>query len=334
VAAGMLAPVTELHYGEDALLRLNLKAADVFGTWIDALEARTGRSVGYRKTGTLMVARDPDENAALERVWRHQISLDLDARRLKGADARALEPALSARIRGGVFVPEDHQVDPAAMMHALIDACKAAGVRFLAERAVSVSGASGTVDRVVTHEGTEIEADAVVVAAGPWSGSLDGLPAELGVIRPVKGQLIELRARPGAEHLLSRNLRGEDVYMVPRADGRLVIGATVEEKGFDVSVSAGAVLELLRAAYEVLPGIAEMELVHARAGLRPGTPDNAPLLGKTSRPGLFVAAGHYRNGILLAPLSGRLMAQLLSTGVTPVEIEGFSPDRFAGVAAS
>jgi glycine oxidase len=333
IAAGMLAPVTELHYGEDALLRLNQESAAMFGDWIAELEEASDVATGYRTTGTIMVARDADENAALQEIWAHQETLELKAERLRGSKARRLEPGLASSVRGGVLVPDDHQVDPKALIAALLVACAQAGVKFDERRAAGVVVSGARVTGVEIEGGEIVPADRVVIAAGCWSAEIEGVPEGSLPVRPVKGQLLELRSR-GTELLLQRNVRGQDVYLVPRSDGRVVVGATVEERGFDDVVTAGAVLQLLRDAFEIVPGIAELDLVDVRAGLRPGTPDNAPLLGPLEIDGLIAATGHYRNGILLAPITGRAIAELIETGRVPESIESFSPGRFGSKGSS
>lgn len=325
VAAGMLAPITELHYGEDQLLKLNQVSANMFGDWVGAIEESTGLATGYRSTGTLMVARDVDENARLHEIHAHQESLDLKVERLRASEARRIEPALAANVRGAVLVPDDHQVDPGALADALVVACRRAGVEFFPARVDRVASSGGRVTGV-SSEGSVTTCGTVVLSAGCWSARIEGVPAL--PIRPVKGQLIEL-SDGGGRPLLERNVRGQDVYLVPRADGRLILGATVEEMGFDDSVTAGAVLQLLRDAYEIVPGIAELQLVRARAGLRPGTPDNAPLLGPLDLEGLVAATGHYRNGILLAPVTASIVADCIRDGVVPDIAAPFSPGRFA-----
>ena len=326
VAAGMLAPITELHYGEDALLRLNLESAVIFGDWIDDIEERSGTSTGYRRTGTVMVARDSDDAAALSEVWAHQEGHALKAERMRASEIRRLEPALASTVRGGILVPDDHQVDPAALVDALVAACKSAGVHFVEQKVERFEIAGGRVAGVRVA-GEMHEFGVAVLAAGCWSGRIEGLLPGSIPVRPVKGQLVELSSQ-SAEPLIQRNVRGQDAYLVPRADGRIVVGATVEERGFDTSVTAGAVRELLTAAFELVPGIAEMDLVGVRAGLRPGTPDNAPLLGTTEIEGLIAATGHYRNGILLAPITAALIGTLIETGRAPDVIAPFSPTRF------
>ena len=324
--AGMLAPVTEAHYGEDSLLRLNLESSSLYPAFVEELEQESGLGTGYRSSGTVIVARDTDDNAALDRTLAFQQRLGLDVERLTSRECRRLEPALSPRVRGGILVSGDHQVDNRALLEAAVVAGSKAGVERIEgsarvlhddERAVGVS-----------IGGDRIAAGKVLIAAGCWSGAIEGVPQEvLPPVRPVKGQLIHLRG-PAELRLAQRNIRGLDVYVVPRADGRVVVGATVEEMGFDDRVTGGGVHDLLRYAYEILPGVVELELVEAVAGLRPGTPDNAPVLGETSLPGLYVATGHYRNGILLTPVTALLMSMLLATDQVPDAMEPFDPQRF------
>jgi glycine oxidase len=326
-AAGMLAPVTEVHYGEQALLRLNLAAADRWPAFAAELEEASGRRIGYRRCGTLTVARDADDNAAIEDLYRFQLRCGLEVERLRSRDCRRLEPGLAPSVRGGVLAPGDHQVDNRAMAGALLAACERAGVRLLAGRAAALRLDGERVTGVTVADGASLAAATVVLAAGCWSRELGGLAARLlPPVRPVKGQLLQLRG-PAADPLCRRNVRGLEVYMVPRADGRVVVGATVEEQGFDTRVTAGAVHDLLRAAFELLPDVAELELVETVAGLRPGSPDNAPLLGPAAVDGLVVATGHYRNGILLAPVTADAVAELLVSGRVPALIAPFGPAR-------
>jgi len=333
-AAGMLAPVTEIHYGEQELLRLNLAAAERWPAFAAELQECAGASVGYRRCGTLIVARDADDNAALHDLYRFQRGLGLRVERLRGRECRQLEPGLAPSIRGGIMAPGDHQVDNRALVAALLIACDRAGVRQCLGRVVAVGVEHDRVRRVVLAGGERLDAGAVVLSAGCWSGTLGGLPpGALPPVRPVKGQLLHLRG-PGEEPLCQRNVRGLEVYVVPRGDGRVVIGATVEEQGFNTTVTAGAVHDLLRAAFELLPDVAELELVETVAGLRPGSPDNAPLLGPSPLDGLVIAAGHYRNGILLTPVTADAMAELLVSGRVPAAITRFSPRRFAGAAGA
>jgi glycine oxidase len=331
-AAGMLAPVTEVHYGEEALLRVNLASSALWPDFAAELADATGLDLSYRACGTLLVARDADDNAALDDLHAFQGRLGLDVRRLRGREARSLEPGLAPRTRGGILVEGDHQVDNRAVVEALLRAARRTGVVLVREQVSAVLRDGDRVTGVRTASGTQVTGGTVVLAAGAASGRIEGVPAPLVPVRPVKGQLLHLRRPPWEPidpPLASRNLRGIDVYIVPRSDGRVVVGATVEERGFDRTVTAGAVLDLLRAAWELLPGIAEYELVETVAGLRPGTPDNAPLVGPTELDGLVLATGHYRNGVLLTPVTAAGVSELLTTGALPERLAPFDPRRFA-----
>jgi len=335
VAAGMLAPVSEAEFGEAAAhqLELGLASARLWPAFAEELLDATGLEVGLRETGTLVLARDADEAMALERELDHRRRLDLDVHPLTPSSARRLEPALAPSLRAALSIPEDHSVDPRSLTAALGAAAQGAGARLWTETTVaSLTHRDGCVTGVLLADGRQLPAESVVVAAGAWSGALEGLPADVGVpVRPVKGQILRLRD-PAGEGLVERVLRFEGGYLVPRAHGRYVLGATVEEMGFDRRVTVGGMLELLREAQTLVPGLAELEIEEAQAGLRPGTPDNAPIIGPGGLEGLMWATGHHRNGILLAPLTGQLVADLL-VGAAPGPLsEVVSPRRFGAGA--
>jgi len=339
VAAGMLAPTAEAARGEEALLELNLASAELYPGWCAELARSSGgRDPGLLRCGSLMVARDRDEAEALERELEVRLALGLRAERLRPSEARRREPALAPTLRLALDVPDDHAIDPRRLTRALAEAIARSDghVRAHAEvRGLLVRGER--VEGVELGDGQELLADRVVLAAGPWSGELTGLPAAAGVpVRPVKGQILRLRD-PAGPGLLGRVLRMEDGYLVPRGDGRYVLGATVEEQGWSTEMTAGGVFELLRAAREILPGVEEWVLEEAQAGLRPGTPDNAPVLGRGALENLFWATGHYRNGVLLAPITGEILAAALLGEELPRAARGLGPERFArlpaGVAA-
>jgi len=312
VAAGMLAPVGELAFGEPRLLEMTLAAAGLYPEFVAELEAASGEATGYAQHGALHIALDRDEAAELRRVHELQRSLGLDAEWLPPRRCRDLEPGLTPSFNGGVHAPGEAAVDPRALTRALLAALAAAG----GERRTGTDVVAGVFDGarlagVRTAAGEELRAESVVLAAGAWSGRAEWLPEPARPpVRPVKGQILELRSRDGAPPC-GRIVASERVYLVPRPDGRLIVGATSEEQGFDTAVTAGGVHELLREAYRLLPDVAEMELVDAMAGLRPGTPDNLPLVGPGAIDGLLLATGHYRNGILLAPLAAEALADLL-----------------------
>jgi glycine oxidase len=313
VAAGMLAPVGELTFGEPELLKLTLAAAELYTDFVAELEAASGLSTGYRRLGALHLALDRDEAAQLRRVHELQRSLDLDAEWLPPRRCRELEPGLSPSFNGGVHAPGEAAVDPRALSAALLAALSAEGADV--RTGTEVTGALLEGERIVgvrTGAGEELRARSFLLATGAWSGRAAWLPERARPpVRPVKGQILELRPRDGVTPC-ERIVASERVYIVPREDGRLIVGATVEERGFDTAVTAGGVHELLREAYRLLPEVAEMELVEAMAALRPGTPDNLPRVGPGELEGLIVASGHFRNGILLAPLTAERVAGLLA----------------------
>ncbi|MET9560590.1 glycine oxidase ThiO [Streptomyces tauricus] len=344
VAAGMLAAVTELHYGEETLLGLNLASARRYPDFVAELTGVTGQDLGYRRCGTLTVALDADDRAHLRELHALQSRSGLESEWLSGRECRRLEPMLAPGVRGGLRVDGDHQIDPRRLTAALVTACERAGVvfhRMWAERLTVVrERALG----VVASDGTELSAGQVVLAAGSLSGRLAGVPEYvLPPVRPVKGQVLRLampepppaltgRSAPFLSRTVRAVVRGSHVYLVPRENGELVVGATSEELGWDTTVTAGGVYELLRDAHELVPGITELPLVETRAGLRPGSPDNAPLLGPTELPGLLLATGHHRNGVLLTPVTGDALAHALTTGELPEEARPFAPGRFDAAA--
>ncbi|MFF4061867.1 glycine oxidase ThiO [Streptomyces sp. NPDC001668] len=333
VAAGMLAAVTELHYGEQTLLGLNLASAHRYPDFAAELTELTGHDLGYRRCGTLAVALDADDRAHLRELHALQRQSGLESEWLSGRECRRLEPMLAPGVRGGLRVDGDHQIDPRRLTRALLAACERAGVVFHRAWAQRLLVVRERAAGVATTDGEELGADQVVLAAGSLSGRLEGVPqALLPPVRPVKGQVLRLTVPPRHAPFLSRTVRavvrGSQVYLVPRESGELVIGATSEELGWDTTVTAGGVYELLRDAHELVPGITELPLTETRAGLRPGSPDNAPLLGPTDLPGLLLATGHYRNGVLLTPVTGDALAHALTTGELPEVARPFTPRRF------
>ncbi|WP_328693608.1 glycine oxidase ThiO [Streptomyces phaeochromogenes] len=339
VAAGMLAAVTELHYGEQTLLGLNLASARRYPDFAAELTEATGQDIGYRRCGALAVALDADDRADLREVHALQRRSGLESEWLSGRECRRLEPMLAPGVRGGLRVDGDHQVDPRRLAAALVTACERAGVTFHRTWADRLTVVRDRATGVVTADGTELSAGQVVLAGGSLSGRLTGVPDDvLPPVRPVKGQVLRLTVPKRYAPFLSRSVRavvrGSHIYLVPRESGELVVGATSEELGWDTTVTAGGVYELLRDAHELVPGITELPLTETRAGLRPGSPDNAPLLGPTALPGLLLATGHYRNGVLLTPVTGDVMAHALATGELPDEARPFTPRRFGAAALS
>jgi glycine oxidase len=316
VAAGMLAPVAEVEFGDagQAVLELGLRSAEMWPGFAAELERASGEEVGLLRTGTLVLARDEDEARELERQITFRKSLGLRTSRLPPSQARVREPALAPTVRLALEAPDDHSVDPRLVLTALRRACDAAGAQ-LREHSpaahVALDDAS-TVTGVVLDDGESVSAHHVVIAAGAWSGRFEGLPPEARApVRPVKGQILRLRD-PAGPGLLEHVVRFEGGYLVPRADGRYMLGATVEERGFERHATAGGVYELLRDAHELVPGVSELQIEELCVGLRPGTPDNVPVIGAGKLAGLMWATGHHRSGILLAPLTAELVVEALT----------------------
>jgi glycine oxidase len=336
VAAGMIAPISEARHSEQPLLRLGLASARAYPEFVAELIERSGHDPGYLACGTIAAARDNDEAEALDRELALRRGLGLPVQRLLPSEARKLEPGLAPALRLGLDVPDDHAIDPRKLTAALAEAARRAGVELRTGVEVTeleLTAANDRVEGVKLADSDEtVAAEQTVIAAGVWCGEIGGIPHEARVpIRPVTGQILRLHDPAGAG-LLTRALRMHVGYVVPRGDGRYVLGATMEERGFDMSVTAGPVFELLRDAIELLPGFSELVIDALSVGLRPSTPDNAPALGLGALGGLVWATGHYRHGILLTPITTEIVvAQLL--GERPPELAmHFAPDRFTSVA--
>jgi glycine oxidase len=331
VAAGMLAPVAEAEFGERELLELGLRSARAYADFCAELADVAGRDPGLRATGTLVVARDSDEAEALERLLAFRRSLGLPVERLRPSQARRAEPALAPTIRLALDAPGDHSIDPRRLVAALADALERAGGEILRARVAGVRSAGARVTGVELEGGETIGADAVVVAAGVHAPSLEGIPDPVPV-RPVKGQVLRLRD-PRGPGLVERTIRGEQAYLVPRGDGRYVLGATMEDRGFDTAPTAGGVYELVRDMSELVPGVLELDIEELEAGLRPATPDNLPAIGRGELDGLVWATGHHRNGILLTPVTAELVADALAGKPLPEWAAAADPGRFSRVAS-
>ena len=309
VAGGMLAPVTEAWPGEEALLELGTRSLARWPAFAADLTAAAGRDAGLRREGTVVAATGSGDRDELRELAGHLARLGRDVDVLTGRELRRLEPAVGPDVRGGLAVPGDLAVDNRALLAALFAVAERAGVRMhrFEARAVSEGG------QVELADGTALRADEVLLAAGAYSGRL--YPPLAGVIRPIKGEILRLAWRPGAMDPPRRTVRGlvdgRGVYAVPLPGGRLVVGATQAETGFETAVTAGGLRDLLRDTERVLPGIAEYAVVETAAGLRPGSPDNVPLVGRLAD-GLLVATGHHRNGLLLTPLTADTVLALLT----------------------
>ncbi len=334
VAAGMIAPIGEATPSERALLALSLESARLYPQFVSELEAETGSETGYRRYGTLLVARDADEAAVLDRDLRFRRGLGSPVNRLRPSEARRLEPALTPTLRLALEVPDDHAIDPRALATALTRAfTRAGGELRVGSEVAGLSVSHDEVHGVRLDNGESLGAGHVVIAAGPWSGQIGGMPAGAQIpFRPVKGQILTLRD-PDGPGMLERVLRMQPGYLVPRGDGRYVLGASVEERGFDTTITAGAVFDLLRDAIELVPGVSEWALDELQSGSRPGTADNLPVIGTSPvLERLVWATGHHRHGILLTPITAELVVAELAGRPLPELAAPASPARFTHLA--
>lgn len=333
LAAGMLAPDAEIGFEERALYRLSRESLRRWPHFAAELEAASGQSVDYRDEGTLVVADDRDAAEALQRLYRFQKDEGLAVEWLTGDEAREREPFLAPRLSAAVFAPSDHQVDNRRLLEALRTAFRKAGGRLHEHTPIRAITPDEEAPAVVTEDGDRVEAAQVVLAAGVWSRQIEGLPPEARPpVRPVKGQMIELQMELPFD--LQHVVRGPEAYLAPKSSGRLLVGATNEEMGFDTRVTAGGLYDLLEGAWDVVPGIYDLAVRDTWAGLRPASRDHAPIVGHAPVPGVVYATGHYRHGILLTPITAHEVARLVRSGETSSWIEPFSPQRFYSAHAN
>jgi glycine oxidase len=330
VAAGMLAPITETTFTEPKLMKLNLASLSRYPHFVGEVESASGLPAGLRRTPNLSVAYDADDAARLTTFADFLTRSGHPGERLTSRECRSHEPLLAPTIRSGLLVESDWSCDNRLLWRAVIEAGHRIGVRDVPGFVHGVTSSHGRVTGIQLADGRSIAAGQVVVANGAWARQVDGLP-DLPV-RPVKGQIVRLDPDrlPAPELTIRAYVRGAEIYLVPREGSReVVVGATVEELGFDRQVTAGAVYELLRDARSVMPMTAEYALAETSVGWRPGTPDNAPILGRCDIDGLLLATGHYRNGVLLTPITAEIISKMIISGEPDSVTESFTLDRFA-----
>ncbi len=330
----MLAAGVECEPGEERLLALNQESQRRWPGFAREVREWSGIDPDYRDEGTLVVALTQDDAARLRFNTDFQMGLGIELEWLSGAEARRREPHLPPGTAAAVFSAGDHQVDNRRLAEGLKAALLKAGGRLHENTEVSAVEVRGGQARGLRLGDERVAADVVVLAAGAWSRGLEGRPEEARPpVRPVKGQVLTLRMDPAAP-LLRHVLWAPGIYLVPRLDGRLIIGATVEEQGFDERVTAGGVFALLEAAWRALPAIEELPLEEIGVGFRPTSRDDAPILGPSPVDGLVLATGHHRNGILLAPVTAEMVSGFILTGDLAPEMAPFGLDRFAASAKS
>jgi glycine oxidase len=329
VAAGMLAPITETTFTEQKLLQLNLASLSRFPDFAAELELASSLPTGLRRTPSLSVAYDADDAARLATFADFLARAGHPGEHLTSRECRRHEPLLAPTIRSGLLVEGDWSCDNRLLWRALIEAGHRIGVRDASGFVHHVTSSNGRLTGVQLADGQTIGADSIVVANGAWARQIGGIP-DLPV-RPVKGQILRLDPGrlPAPTLTIRAYSRGSEIYLVPRESGReVVLGGTVEELGFDQRVTAGAVYELLRDGRTVMPMTAEYALAETSVGWRPGTPDNAPILGRCDLDGLVLATGHYRNGVLLTPITADVISSLIITGELDSIAAPFTLDRF------
>ncbi len=324
LAAGMLAPNAEVGFEEIDFLKFGEKSLSLYPAFLDTLKEDSGIAVPLDRCGTLMIALDRDDSEYLKRLYEFRKSLKLPAEWMSGSKARELEPMLSPKVVSGLWLANDAQIDNRLLVSALKQAFLNKGGTLIEQcRAHSIDVSA----RALHTELGTIEFSQLILAMGCWSRHIGGIREEhLPPVRPVKGQILTLQM--SKELTLSKVVRSPRVYLAPKPDGRLVVGATSEERGFDESITAGGVLDLLQEAYEAVPAIYELTLQEVRVGLRPASRDNEPILGESPYPNIFYATGHYRHGILLAPVTAHEMSNYLLNGVFSDEAKPFLASRF------
>ncbi|GGE44611.1 glycine oxidase ThiO [Agaricicola taiwanensis] len=334
-AAGMLGGCAEVEPGEEMLTRLGRHSQLLWPGFASELLEASGVDVNLRTEGTLMPAITADDRARLQHHIHLQKALDLPVEWLTAVDARQREPYLTPSLQGALWVPDDHQVDNRKLALALKIAAERAGAVLREETEVaSLLLSDGRVCGVRLRDGEEIRGDTVVLAAGAWSRLIEGLPKdERPPVRPIKGQMLALGMDPEAP-LVRHVIRGAGIYLVPRVDGRLIVGATTEEKGFDGRLTAGGMLALLEAAWRLIPGIEELPLGESWVGHRPGSRDDAPILGRGPVEGLVYATGHHRNGVLLAPVTADAVRDIVLDRPVGNLISAFGFERFRSRTAA
>ncbi len=322
-AAGMLSP------GPDSpqalpLVPLAKESMRLYPAFVGELEEIAGTTTAFKRDGTIEVFTTPDGETERDKMVSEWRTLGLAIEPVTIAGARKAESTLGPAARAAAWLPQEATIDPRLLIEALLSAAKSRGVEIHADSAVTSVVLDGNRCSGVVANGTTIAAKSVIVAAGCFSGGIDWL-ARYAPTRPVRGQMLALRS---ADKILGRTLRSSKGYLVPRADGRIIAGSTLEEAGFDKYLTPAGIQTILNGVLELAPALANAQLVDAWAGLRPGTPDSLPILGPTDIRGLYMATGHYRNGILLAPATAKLLSEWVLGNVPSLAVEAFSPLRF------
>jgi glycine oxidase len=322
-AAGILSPAPE-NAGMISTVPLGRASLQLYPEFIAAVEEVSGQSVGYRARGTLEALFSTDAPEKLSTIIALHHGLGLKAEPVSAEDAREMEPALNPELEAAVFRPDEASVDNRALTKAVLAAAERCGVKiFTASKVQSIANIGGRYAGFLV-DGEKVESRWSVIAAGCWSAEIDGA-ARYAPVRPAKGQMVALRAK---DFSIERVLWSDHVHLVPRNDGKILAGATVEYTGFEKNVTAGGLQKIIAAALQLAPALADAQIEETWAGLRPDAPDHLPIIGPTDLDGLVIATGHFRSGILLAPITAQLIREWITTHNVSVDWARFSPMRF------
>jgi len=326
-SAGILSPAPESP-GMVAMVPLGRASLALYPEFVARVEEISGKHAGYRPKGTLEALFSHDTKAELSTIIALHHGLGLRAEPLRAEDARELEPALSEEVEAAVLRPDEASVDNRALTAAILEAAQRSGAEIFSGNAAKAIRREGNRCAGLILQNEKVEAKWTIIAAGSFSATIEGI-APYAPVRPAKGQMVALRAD---DLKMERVLWSEKIYLVPRNDGRILAGATVEYAGFDKRTTAGGIEKILSAAIDLAPSLANARIEETWAGLRPDSPDHLPILGPTDIDGLFIATGHFRSGILLTPITARLMRDWITEQRVSVDWERFSPLRFSGAA--
>lgn len=328
VSAGMIAPIAEAGFEDPHFIKFARLSRERYRAFVSEVSRDADMPVVLGEEGSIIVAIHRDDVEAMRRVYEHRRQADLPVEWLTGTEAREMEPTLTPRVSAAMWIAYDGQVNPRALLPALVRACNRRGVEVRESARVQRIIISDETVAGVELDGETIPADTVVVCAGAWSGTIDGMPADVvPQVRPIRGQILRLTRT--ADFAMRHVVRGPRAYLLPKDDGTVVVGATQEEAGFDATPTAGGIKTILENAWEMVPSIYDLPIERVEVGLRPGTRDHLPLIGPTRIHGLIMATGHFRHGILFAPTTADAVCRGILTGEFGEDVAAFAPDRFA-----
>jgi len=326
-AAGMLAPQAEMGFEDIELFYLCRKSLEMYDKFSEELFQDSGINVPLERTGCILPGFDRDDSQRLRRLYDFRERIGLPIVWVTSSEAREIEPCLSPKCTGAIWIEDDAQINNRLLLDALRIAFEKRGGKLFEDADVQkINIGNDKVHGIKVHD-IDIEFDTVIVAAGSWSKQIDGIPENLlPPVRPVKGQIVSLRMNDSCR--LKKIVRARDAYLLPKSDGRLVVGASVEEMGFDTNPTAGEIFRILERAWEAVPSIYDLPIESIDVGLRPGSRDHQPIIGDSEVDGLFFATGHYRNGILLTPVTAYELSEWIVTGNRSDALKNFQLKRF------